>query len=168
MALSPAQLVTLKAAILAETDPTFVDYRDTGATGAMADWYNELTAGPEWKVWRTNVSRAEIYNDTSVENTNWSWTFYKNQSAVEQNSWVQMFMGDQANFSRPNLRAGIAVIFTAASSANATHARAIGKRTARVAEKLFSSGTGSIASPATMTFEGKVTNDDVVQAINLP
>jgi hypothetical protein len=41
------------------------------------------------------------------------------------------------------------------------------KRAATRAEKLFSTGTGSTASPATMAFEGVVTYQDVSAARNL-
>jgi len=167
MALTTSQLNTLKAAILAETDQAFVEYRTNGQNTLMAAFFNQ-DASPAFKVWRTKVSRAEIYNLTSAEATTWSWTFYKNQSAVEQNAWVQMFMGDQADFSQANLRAGIAVIFTSASAANATHSLAIAKRSATRAEKLYATGTGSVASPATMVFEGNVTDRDVQLALELP
>lgn len=162
--LSPTQLQTLAARINASTDPAVVAARNAGADNELARLYN-LEASPAFVVWRTSVSRVEIYNNTSPEGTTWSWTFYKNQSAVEQNAWVQMFMGDQADFSKANLRAGISVIFTAASSANATHALAIGKRNARLVERVFASGTGSTASPGTLVFEGTIDADHIAAAL---
>lgn len=162
--LTPAQLVTLAAHINASLDPLVIAARNAGADNELARLYN-LEASPAFVVWRTSVSRAEIYNNTSAEGTTWSWTFYKNQSAVEQNSWVQMFMGDQADFSKPNLRAGITVIFTAASAANATHALAIGKRNARLVERIFATGTGTTQSPATMAFEGTIDADHIAAAL---
>jgi hypothetical protein len=167
--LTPNQLAALRAAINAETDPAFVEYRTNGQTPLMRDFFNQPTAAPAFTVWRTNVSRADIYNRTSAEGTNWSWTFYKNQSQVEQNAWVQMFMGDQADFSQANLRAGIAVIFTAASSANAAHALAIGKRAATRGEKLFATGPGlgTVVSPAQLVFEGAITDADISAALAL-
>lgn len=165
MALSNAQLQTLKAAIAAETDPTFAQYRTNGQTNQMAAFFNEA-ASPAFKVWRTSVSRADIYNRTSDAGTNWSWTFYKNQNATEQNAWVQMFMGDEADFSQANLRAGIGVIFTSASAANATHALAIGKRSATRVEKLFATGTGTVQAPGTLVFEGSLTGNDISAALS--
>lgn len=50
MSLTTAQLQTLKAAIAAETNTTFVAYRTSGATGAMADWYNTKSNTDAWKV----------------------------------------------------------------------------------------------------------------------
>lgn len=165
MALTTPQLQALKAAIAAQTDPAFVEYRTNGQTNQMAAFFNEA-ASPAFKVWRTNVSRADIYNRTSAEGTNWNWTFYKNQNVTEQNAWVQMFMGDEADFSQANLRAGIGVIFTAGSSANGTHALAIGKRSATRAEKLYATGTGSTAVPGTLVFEGAITSTDISAALS--
>jgi hypothetical protein len=39
--MTPAEQATLKTAILAETDTTFVELRNGGATKAIADWYNQ-------------------------------------------------------------------------------------------------------------------------------
>lgn len=165
--MTPAQLQTLKTAIANETDAAFVQLRNAGATGAMAEFFNQ-PAVPDYWVWRTNVARADIYHTVSPDGTSWNWTTYKNQSQTEQGAWVQMFMGDLANFALPNLRAGVAAIFTGSAQANAQreHCLAIGRRLAKRGERLFATGTGSTASPATMAFEGNVTNDDVVGALS--
>lgn len=162
MSLTPAQLPVFKAAILAETAPALVALRTANDEQGMADWYN--TPGT-FVCWRTNVSRAEIYNATSAEATNWSWTLYKNQGATEQNAWTQMFMGDQADFGQPNLRAGVSAIFTAGSTANATHALAIGKRLATRAERVFATGTGTTATPANFGWQGMVSAQTISDAL---
>lgn len=178
--MTPAQLQTLKAAIAANTaaipagQPWSFTYAGVQVknviTGnnfdqamCVAGWYSQI-ASPAFYVWRTNVSRSEIYNLTSPESTTWDWSKYKAQSVPEQNSWTQMFMGDLADFSQANLRAGISNIFTSASAVNATHAFAIGKRQANYFEKLFATGTGSQAVPAVMALEGDVTMDQILQA----
>ena len=38
----------LKAAIAAETDSAFVALRDSGQTGAMANWYNQASTTDAW------------------------------------------------------------------------------------------------------------------------
>lgn len=162
MNLNSVQLLTLKAAIAAETDPAFVALRQVNDDSGMAVWYESPSTVYGW---RTNVSRAEIYHGTSGEGTTWSWTFYKNQSVPEQNAWVQMFMGDQADFSQANLRAGISVIFTSASVVNATHALAIGKRLANKGEKIFSTGIGTLITPATFGVQGVVTPQNISDAL---
>src|SRR4051812_23208217 len=58
MALTPAQIQTLKAAILA--DPTLANQpMDGNGNGAIADALNAL-ASPVFIVWKTNVSIREI------------------------------------------------------------------------------------------------------------
>lgn len=160
------QLATLKAAIAAETDSAFVANRQAGATGAMADFYNTDAVG--YWVWRTNVQRAEIYHSTSPDATTWNWTTYKQQSVTEQGAWVQMFMGDFANFSLPNLRAGVSAIFTGSAPqvAQATHVLSVGRRLATRGEKLYASGAGTTANPSTMVFEGRIRDSDVVAALS--
>lgn len=177
-ALTPAQLQAIKTDIAANTATVqfggeAVQIRNLplndDANFAIAAWYNGVAA-PDFWVWRTNVSREEIYNSTSPDATTWNWTTYKNQAVAEQNAWVQMFMGDRANFSQPNLRAGIAAIFTGSAQANAQrdHCLAMGRRKATRAEKLLATGTGSSGTPATMGFEGNLSFGQVSQARNLP
>ena len=157
MALNSAQIATLKADIIAKQGAVlaafFVNPTNVNWDG-VAGFYN--TVGT-FMVWRTDVTRAEIYHKTSAEATTWSWTFYKNQSVPEQNAWTQMFMGDRADISLPNLRAGIDAIFTAGSAVNATHAKAVGKRACTTLEQLLATGIGTLAAPATMGAEGTIT-----------
>lgn len=155
MIMSPAQKVAVK---------TWLNANAAALSDDAAALALNASANPSYWAWRTSVSRAEVYNLTSDLPSNWDWTFYKNQSATEQNAWVQMFMGDVADFSKNNLRGGIAKIFTAGSSANRDHAFAIGRRLVSVLEKLFviavtspqaNSGNDGIAGN-----RGKVTNPD--------
>lgn len=166
MGLTNAQKALIKADIIANPDLNAFPNNLDG-NYEIARLYG-LTATPDFYVWRTEVTRAEVYHETSSDGTTWSWTTYKNQGATEQNAWVQMFMGDRANFAKPNLRAGIAAIFTGSAQANAQrgHCLAMGRRLAKRGEKVLASGTGSTASPATMGFEGNLSVDDVESARN--
>lgn len=165
--LSKTQLTTLRACINAVPAWAALPNDSTNAV-TIAAGLNQ-TAAPAWIVWRTNVTRGEIYHLTSAEGTTWNWTTYKNQGVSEQGAWEQMFMNDEANFALPNLRAGVAAIFTGSAQANAQrdHVLAVAKRSATSGEKCLSTGTGSTASPATMTFEGALTYPDVQAARSL-
>lgn len=160
--LTQAQLQVLKADINA--DPTLASLPlNSDSSFYIAEQYAKV-ATPDWFVWRTDVTRAEIYHVTSAEATSWNWTTYKQQAVPEQNAWAQMFMGDQANFALPNLRAGVAAIFTgsAPAAAQVAHCLAIAKRRANRAEKLFAvNGSGTRAAPSTMTFEGGLSMQDI-------
>ena len=156
MQLTAQQKATLKSFILA--DPV-LGPKTSGPGTDYAFIANALSspAAPSYYVWRTSVSRREIYDgNPQPENSFWSWTFYKNQAVTEQGAWVQMFMGDQADFSKANIRTGIAQIFTSAAVVNATHAFAVGRRLANALEKLFATGAGSLAAPSVMTVEGSI------------
>lgn len=163
--LTQVQLTTLKAAITANA--TWAAYPMT-----PDGWYDlaralDAIAEPAFVVWRSNVSRSDIYNATSPEATTWNWTTYKAQSVAEQNAWTQMFMGDRADFSQVNLRAGVSAIFGAANPQTA-HILAIAKRSATYAEKILAAGTGTVLSPAKMGYEGALTAADVEAARRLP
>lgn len=167
MPLTAAQKTTLKADVLANPDALAI--YEVGDNTALAALYNTL-ASPAFWAWRTNVSRSDIYtkqNDLAqggAQSGFWNWTTFKNQGATEQTAWIQMFMGDQANFSAQNIRDGVAAIFTgsAAATAQRDHVLAIGRRTVTRLEKLFAVGTGSTASPAVMGFEGQLTTNDLI------
>lgn len=153
MTLTVEQKATLKTHILANQD-TATLYTDGNLDG-LAGLLN-AQASPAFWVWRTNVQRREIYHSTGPEGTTFNWTIFKAQSVTEQGAWREMFMGDEADFSLQNLRAGIANIFSGSAQQNAQrdHCLAVGRRLASRIERLLATGTGSTASPGTMTFEG--------------
>lgn len=159
--MTPEQKATLKTHILANQD-TATLYADGNLDG-LANLLNAVAA-PNFWVWRTNVTRAELYHGTSPDGTTWNWTTYKAQSVPEQGAWVQMFMGDQANFALPNLRAGVAAIFsgTGAQAAQRDHCLSMGRRLASRVERVLATGTGTAVSPGTMTYEGVVPYTDLI------
>lgn len=75
--MTPTQLTTLKAAILAETNTTFVSYRNAGATGAMADWYN---GNSNTDAWKTSVSAIDL--DEAAD-----YTSFDSIAAGKRDSW---------------------------------------------------------------------------------
>lgn len=168
MVLSSAQLATLKTDILADGALAAIP-RTSDGYALIAAAYSAV-ATPDFWVWRTNVTRADIYHTTSVDATTWNWSTYKAQSVPEQNAWVQIFMGDLVSFALANVRAGVAAIFTGsqAQTDQRTHCLAIGRRKATRGEKLFATGTGSTAVPAVMATggEGSITPQNVEAAFS--
>jgi hypothetical protein len=163
--LTPPQKAALKTAIQAsqDTNTLYVD----GNLDGLATLLN-AHASPVYWAWRTDVSREQIYNEKSSDNTDWDWTIYKGQGVAEQNAWVQMFMGDVANFSKGNLRAGIGKIFGAAN-ANTAHCLAIGRRPVTRFEKVFVIDTpgsaatrGTASDPDTLVVEGAISTADLI------
>lgn len=135
----------------------------SGDLSALAALYN-LEAAPAFWVWRTAVSRQELYvtqNDLVIAGAQtgfWEWDTYKAQSVTEQGTWREMFMFDTLDFSRANNRAGIAKIFqgTQAALAQQAHVLAIGRKKCSRYERVFATGTGSTASPGTLVLEGPI------------
>lgn len=60
MPLTTTQIAQLKAAINAETDPTFVAFRQAGSTGQMAEWLS--SPHPTTKAWGQSVAWPAIGN----------------------------------------------------------------------------------------------------------
>lgn len=168
--MNAAEIAILRTKLLAETNPAIVAARDARNDTECANLLNAITTSV---VWRNDVTRAEIYHGTTEATlaggtpTTWNWTTYKNQSVPEQNAWVQMFMGESADFTLPNLRAAVGAIFGAAN-AQTTHVAATAKRFARKAETYFISGSATVGSPAVPTWTGMVTIDDIGRALNAP
>lgn len=134
----------------------------------IADAYNSL-ASPTFWVWKTIVTKREIYRGTCLDGTTWSWTIFKAQSVPEQNSWLEMFAGgDDIDASLANVQTGIGVIF-GPGSAQTAYLKCAGRRPATRLEKLLSDTTGgnvgSTSNPAILTFEGKVGTRDVAHML---
>ncbi len=164
LTMSLAQQQTLATYINANPDLSALPNAEE-ANLTVASLLN-TTATPTYWVWRTDVTRSDIYNETSVDGTTWSWQTYKGQTQGEQGAWTQMFMGDRANFAKPNLRAGVSNIF-GVGNAQTTHCFAIARRAATRFEKLFAVGNGAAATPSTMALEGNVLGNQVGDARNL-
>lgn len=161
MPMTPAQLTTLKAAIAAETDPAFVALRQAGATGAMADWYSDL-ASPAYIVWRSSVNMREVMSAASFD-----WTRVDNLSVGKARIWDWIRDNGMFNASQANIRAAIDATWvgTAADLAVRAGVYVVCKRSAKRIEKMFATGTGSDAAPATMAYEGSLSNADLVLAL---
>ena len=121
-----------------------------------------LVATPYFIVWKTNVAIDEIMRNGM------DWARVDNLSVGKARIWEWMTKLNTINAAKPNIRAGIdaAWVGTAADLAVRAAVYVHCKRTATVVEKLFATGTGSDASPATMVLEGAISPQDVYDARN--
>lgn len=165
MALTPQQLPALKAAIAAETDPAFVEYRTNGDNGLMAAFYNEAS-NPAFVVWRTSVTQDEITQN------GFDWARVDNLSVGKARIWEWMFANQQRVFnpSKANVRAGIDECWkgTAADLAVRAAVYVHCKRAAKRGEALYATGVGSDAVPGELVFQGSITPGDITDARSLP
>lgn len=161
MALTPAQLQTLKTDIESNTDQTVIDALAAGANNAIAAWYNQ-TASPDYYVYKNvvpinEVSAAieldDVANMTTGDNEKLK-TFY----ALRTQSGV--FASKQSE------REGFDDIFSAAAGDDSQQALIVlWRRLASNAEKLFATGTGTSGDPSVMAVDGAISLQDVRDAL---
>ena len=179
MSFTSAQIAVLKAAIAAQTDPTFVANRQAGATNAMADFFNTPSTSV---VWRSTTSGDALRNAILWANMTPSqppdgtavWTNKALYSQAKQISLQTMVQGAQLVASGvAGIRAGLQDCLTALPTSSTGTNQAAGwaavqvvmQRFATVAEALFDSGTGTAQAPADLGWEGFVTGSDIVLAL---
>lgn len=161
--LTPAQLTTLKAAILAETDADFVLARDQGQTPLMRDWLN-ADKSPAVKAWRTSVPP-----EVSDEATPWA-NFDTITQAGKRDSWLHAFMRYPRDYSKGSIRKWITDVWgnATASSNAATILADAGLRNITRAESIL--GGAATASTGTVSaiklgWEGPLSDSDIGQAL---
>ncbi len=142
--LTPAQNSTLKAYILNTPELNAIPNNTDGAF-AIAAILNQ-DASPAWVVWRTNVTRKEILQN------GFDWTRLDNLSVGKARVWTDIFVDGTINPSKPNVRTGIESVWVGTAPDLAVRAAVYVhcKMNASEAQKLFSTGTGSDVTPATM------------------
>lgn len=158
--LTSAQKTTLKAAINA--NPTWSAYPMTG--DGYYDLARELNkeASPAFVVWRTNVSVTET--GKAFNGSEWAGMTSANHTRLQT---VAQYSTAGYNAALADIRAMFNDIWSGAGGALTRAALlVIWKRNALYGEKILATGTGSDASPATMTFEGLLTDTDVREARN--
>lgn len=158
--LTSEQLAALQAAILANA--AFAGWNLATSAQEVASWYNQV-ASPAWVVWRTSVPSDELYN-----------AIFESNGGLQLDALTASKRDSLFKLIDRDLDASIAAARAnvddyCGSQANLKAAlQASQKRNATYAERLFSGGTGSTASPATMTFEGALTYQQVEAALALP
>lgn len=145
--LTPEQNATLKADILADPVLAAQPLNSDGAF-AIAQAYAVLTT---FIVWRTSVPVDEIVNN------GFTWTAVDSLTVGKARIWDWMKASGSINPSKANVRQGLQDAFGSSQPNIAQHL----KRAANRAEKLFATGTGTTATPGTMTFEGELSYQDV-------
>lgn len=164
MPLTSAQNAALKAYIDATPELSAIP-NDTDGAYAVAALMN-IEANPAWVVWRTTVTRREILQN------GFDWTRLDNLSVGKARIWSDIFVDGTINPSKANVRTGIEAVWVGTAADLAVRAAVYGhcKKNATVAQKLFSTGTGTTNDPATMgegiTETFRLNNQDVFTARN--
>ena len=159
--LTTAQLQTLKADIVAQTDPTFVVYRTNGQTDLMAGWYNGSST---FVVYKSSVPMADVgkvinydaVGALTTANTSRIQTFQQlNQMSFRPSADVRSFW--DATFSGA---------LNGQGQATRDALTALWKRFATRCEKLYSTGAGTDASPGALVFEGSINGSTISAALS--
>jgi hypothetical protein len=159
MSLTSQQKATLKAHIDASSDLNVYPNNSDG-NSSIAQLMN-LNAAPAFTVWKTSISRNDV-GKAFVATALAAITSGNNDKLANFAAW-----NETIDPSRADQRAFFDDVFSVAAGASTRAALlALWKRLATRAEKLFATGTGSDAVPATMGFEGALTFNDVEEARN--
>lgn len=159
--LTPEQLQTLNAAIIADPVLNAIPKNVDGAFEIAAQL--NQPSSPDFIVWKTNVSVDEIMRNGM------DWARVDNLSVGKARIWEWMGRLGTFNAAKANIRAGIDATWVGTAADLAVRAMVYThcKRTATKGEKLFATGTGTMGSPATMSFEGNLTYRDVMDALGI-
>jgi len=181
--LTDQQLAALKADIISQIDPTLVGYRAAGATGQIADWYNQNLSS--FVVWQTAVDINVIFDNivwanlTPVDSPDGTATWTNRSLCCQGKQFnIQTILAGRGsiNSAKANIRAGLQDALTAipsgsgGASQNAgwTSVRSAMQRFATNGEKIFATGTGTAVTPGFLVVEGILSYEDVTTAFYLP
>jgi hypothetical protein len=155
--MTPQQLTTLKAAILA--DPALVVLVNAGQYAGVALELNKVAA-PAFIVWKGDVTiRA---TGQAFNGAEWAGMTTANHTRLQT---VAQYLASYSP-ALADIRAMFNDIWSGAGGATTRAALlALWKRSALRGEKILATGTGSDAVPATMGFEGNVSERDVEDAL---
>lgn len=136
------------------TDPAFAGIPQTGDGAYEVRDRLDVVASPAFVVWKTSVTLDEIMQN------GFDWVLVDNLSVGKARIWEWLFDNAESstNPSKINVRAGISECWKGTAAMLAQQAVILGhcKRSASRLEKLLATGTGSDATPATMTIEGSL------------
>lgn len=163
-AFTQTELDTLKVA--AQAEPSIQGCLTGGDDVCVADWFN---AASSYIVWKSRVTKDTYQTETGPTTGttfNWSGTGgYIARSQGERDAWNTLFSAtNYVNPSRANVIAAFNDIFSgtgAGAVANRALLLDLSKRAATNAEKVLATGTGTNATPGTMTWEGRISPNDI-------
>lgn len=179
MTLDNAQLLVLKAAILAETDVQFVIDRTAGSTTNMANFYNQDST---FVVWKTTTRADDVFESilwkklTPEDNPDGTAAYTNIALACQGRQFnVQtMLVGRETIASSKNqIRQGLNDALTSVPSGVAGALQAAGwsavklvmQRFATKCEELYATGTGTSGTPGGLVFEGQISRTDINAAL---
>ena len=157
-ALTVEQKDLLRPVILAE--PSIQTYLTNGQDGFVAAWLNSPST---FIVWRTELTEKEI-----IENDGFNFTLVDGLPAGKRDEWSNfLFRLGTCDPSKPNIRAAFIDVWSGTTAKNAVQSMIIelSKRFATQAEKVLATGAGTTQTPGQLTFDGDISETDVVEIL---
>lgn len=155
MKLTPIQRTTLKAWIVLDTGANAL-YQN-GDLAGLADYLNADTS-PAFIVFKTAVTNEAIGD--AMDGTEVAGLA---SLKLQRLQVMQAYSNGSQNPSRSDRRAGFDDVFSGAGGQITRAALyALWRRTATKLEKVFATGTGSDASPATLVIEGVISYQELI------
>ena len=173
--MTPAQLLTLKNAILAE--PELSEFVSSGNDTGIANWLN-TTASPDFMIWRSNASTEDIVDaitwasltpDTNPDATA-AWGNRAAACRCRQLNLAILLHQSTLNATKANIRQGIQDALTNVPSGIAGALKNAGTATALLAmqrkanrfEKIFST---PVSGANVASIEGNISTSDIATAL---
>lgn len=158
--LTTEQLAALKAYIVA--DAGLNAQPNTNVGNAVIAGVLNANASPDFIVWRTSISMSSILRGFIAAD----WTEVDGLTVGKARIWDWLRDLDSVDPSSEAIRAAIEECWKGTAARLAVQGRVLAscKRVALLIEKIFATGTGSLAVPAVMGREGPVTPDEIEQA----
>jgi hypothetical protein len=160
---TPQQLQTLKTYIAGQPDLSSQPSTPDGHF-EIARLLNLAAAGPNNVAWKTSVPIGDV--GKALNGTELAGLTSLNHTRMQT---LAIYLSSGVNPSLASNRQFFDDIFSGAGGVNTRAALlALWKRVMTRAEKVYATGTGSDASPATLVVEGAIDPDDVQAARALP
>lgn len=160
-ALTPAQIATLKTAIAAESDPTFVPLRSAGATYAMMQWYNG-TYSPATLAWKTACIAQEMDEGSD-------YSAYDSVLAGKRDAWALYLQFAPRDLTRNKNRKVVTDVWGAATGGSVAESVLLAcTRNITRAENIFGGSTTATTGTVTarkLNWEGVLVEYDVIRAL---
>ena len=159
--LTLAQKQALKTFI--NTVPAWVALPNNEDTADFISRELDKPASPAFTVWKSSVPIAEVGDAINA-----SELVGLTSLNVQRLQAISDYSGGSINPSKADRRSAFDQVFSAAGGTITRPALlALWKRLATAGEKIFATGTGSDAVPATLVIEGQIDRQDVFEARSL-
>lgn len=146
MNLTPAQATTVRNWLVANASALSSQLSQPGGGATVAAALNQQAPGP-FVVWRTDIRASQVVAAITGSE-------FVALTAIKQNGLMLLITPGIIDASSANIRADFSAIFAAGTSLTAL--TALSKRNATYIERILATGTGTTASPGTMTFQGSL------------